>query len=196
VGRPVKVEFERLEEFVAAPRAEPWRDPAADGLPNVFRAACSRGEAHVTVDNGAYVSWGSTTPYVMLARSAGLYRVPNVPSTPPSPTRTIPYSGSMRGTATSSRPSPSSRSYGRAGRPTLGLDRWNPPAQRDEVRRRNPQVSWSPCRDGECLEAVAEAIGPPVPPLSGRLAPRRRLRRMFHVAGGARIYRRTAAAPS
>ena len=34
--------------------------------------------ARVVIDNGAYVSWGSTTPYVMLATTAGLYRVPAV----------------------------------------------------------------------------------------------------------------------
>src|SRR3989442_13301952 len=54
-------------------------------------------EAHVTVDNGAYVSWGSTTPYVMLATVAGLYRVPNVRFDTTIAYTNHPYSGSMRG---------------------------------------------------------------------------------------------------
>ena len=32
----------------------------------------------MVIDNGAYVSWGSTTPYVMLSTVAGLYRCPAV----------------------------------------------------------------------------------------------------------------------
>src|SRR5439155_17837832 len=73
VGRPVKVEFERLEEFVASPTREPCEirlRTAAD----VSGRLLAR-EAHVTVDNGACVSWGWMTAYVMVVRVAGLYRV-------------------------------------------------------------------------------------------------------------------------
>jgi len=89
------VEFERLEEFVASPTREPLRDPAADGGRRLGPPARARGA--VTVDNGAYVSWGSTTPYVMLATVAGLYRVPNVRFDTTIAYTNNPYSGSMRG---------------------------------------------------------------------------------------------------
>src|SRR5262245_29754327 len=55
--RPVKIEFDRVEEFVACPTREPCRirlRTAADGRGNLLGR-----EAFVTIDNGAYVSWGS-----------------------------------------------------------------------------------------------------------------------------------------
>src|SRR3989475_7946138 len=93
--RPVKVEFDRVEEFVACPT----REPCAIRL----RTAADRDgrllarEAHVTIDSGAYTSWGSTTPYVMLSTVAGLYRVPNVRFDTTIAYTNNPYSGSMRG---------------------------------------------------------------------------------------------------
>src|SRR5262249_39082466 len=64
VQRPVKIVFDREEEFVASPTREPCvftlrTGARADG---VLLARAAR----VVIDNGAYVSWGSTTPYVML----------------------------------------------------------------------------------------------------------------------------------
>src|SRR2546430_8315291 len=163
VGRPVKVEFERLEEFVASPTREPCEirlRTAAD----VSGRLLAR-EAHVTVDNGAYVSWGSTTPYVMLATVAGLYRVPNVRFDTTIAYTNNPYSGSMRGYGNlESTFAVESQMDELADR--LGLDRL-------EIRRRNATKSGdvnpqgfvvTSCAMGECLEAVAEPIGPPVPP--------------------------------
>src|SRR5207249_3576044 len=60
--RPVKVEFDRVEEFIACPGREPCTirlRTAADGDGRLLAR-----DAHVTIDNGAYTSWGSTTPYV------------------------------------------------------------------------------------------------------------------------------------
>src|SRR4030095_4865572 len=54
-------------------------------------------DAHVTIDSGAYTSWGSTTPYVMMSTVAGLYRVPNVRFDTTIVYTNNPYSGSMRG---------------------------------------------------------------------------------------------------
>src|SRR5205823_14841270 len=65
VRRPVKVEFDRMEEFLACPTREPCRirlRTAADRDGRLLARA-----AHVMIDNGAYTSWGPTTPYVMLA---------------------------------------------------------------------------------------------------------------------------------
>src|SRR5207244_4087204 len=93
--RPVKIEFDRVEEFVACPT----REPCAIRL----RTAADRDgrllarDAHVTIDSGAYTSWGSTTPYVMMSTVAGLYRVPNVRFDTTIAYTNNPYSGSMRG---------------------------------------------------------------------------------------------------
>ncbi|MEK7715186.1 MAG: molybdopterin cofactor-binding domain-containing protein, partial [candidate division NC10 bacterium] len=95
VRRPVKIEFDRVEEFVACP----GREPCAIRL----RTAADRDgrllarDAHVTIDSGAYTSWGSTTPYVMLSTVAGLYRVRNVRFDTTIVYTNNPYSGSMRG---------------------------------------------------------------------------------------------------
>src|SRR5262249_57685035 len=94
-GRPVKIVCERLEEFVASPTREPCRI-------HLKTAASADGrllarDAHVVIDNGAYVSWGSTTPYVMLATVAGLYRCPAVRFDTTIAYTNNPYSGSMRG---------------------------------------------------------------------------------------------------
>ena len=73
-GRPVKIAFERIEEFIASPSREPCEirlRTAADADGRLLAR-----DAHVVIDNGAYVSWGSTTPYVMLSTAAGLYRCP------------------------------------------------------------------------------------------------------------------------
>jgi CO/xanthine dehydrogenase Mo-binding subunit len=187
-GRPVKVEFERLEEFVASPTREPCEirlRTAADASGRLLARDC-----HVTIDNGAYVSWGSTTPYVMLSTVAGLYRVPNVRFDTTIAYTNNPYSGSMRGYGNlESTFAVESQMDELADR--LGLDRL-------EVRRRNATKSGdvnpqgfviTSCAMRECLEAAAEAVGaaaPPVPPGFKRGVG---YAAMFHVGGGARIYR-------
>ncbi len=187
-GRPVKVEFERTEEFVACPTREPCvirlrTAAAADGR------LLAR-DAHVTVDSGAYVSWGSTTPYVMLATVAGLYRCPAVRFD-----TTVVYtnnlsSGSMRGYGNlESTFAVESQMDELADR--LGIDRL-------ELRRRNavrpgdvsPQgFVVTSCAMTECLEAAAEAVARPAPPLRPGWRRGVGYAAMFHVGGGARIYR-------
>jgi xanthine dehydrogenase molybdenum-binding subunit len=187
--RPVKIEFERVEEFVACPTREPCviRLRTAAGADGRLLAR----DAHVTVDNGAYVSWGSTTPYVMLSTVAGLYRCPSVRFDTTIAYTNNPFSGSMRGYGNlESTFAVESQMDELADR--LGMDRL-------ELRRRNvvksgdvhPQgFAITSCAMAECLEAAAEAIGedlPPAPPEGwsrgvGYAA-------LFHVGGGARIYR-------
>jgi xanthine dehydrogenase molybdenum-binding subunit len=188
VRRPVKIEFDRVEEFIACPTREPC-------LIRLRTAASADGrllarEAHVTIDNGAYVSWGSTTPYVMLATVAGLYRCPNVRFDTTIAYTNNPYSGSMRGYGNlESTFAVESQMDDLADR--LGLDRL-------EFRRRNavrpgdvtPQgFVVTSCAMTECLDAVAEEVRRGAPPL--RQGWRRGVgyAAMFHVGGGARIYR-------
>src|SRR5213594_4242975 len=188
VGRPVKVEFERLEEFVASPT----REPCAIGLrtaAHVSGRLLAR-EAHVTIDNGAYVSWGSTTPYVMLATVAGLYRVPNVRFDTTIAYTNNPYSGSMRGYGNlESTFAVECQMDELADR--LGIDRL-------ELRRRNaikpgdanPQgFVITSCAMRECLDAVGDEMRRPAPPLAPGWKRGVGYAGMFHVAGGARIYR-------
>jgi CO/xanthine dehydrogenase Mo-binding subunit len=189
VGRPVRIAFERIEEFVASPTREPC-------LIRLRTAADADGrllarDAHVTIDNGAYVSWGSTTPYVMLSTTAGLYRCPAVRFDSTIVYTNNPYSGSMRGYGNlESTFAVEAQMDDLADR--LGMDRL-------EIRRRNATRPGdvtaqgsviTSCAMTECLEAVeAEIRTPPARP------PRPGWKRgvgyagMFHVGGGARVYR-------
>jgi xanthine dehydrogenase molybdenum-binding subunit len=186
--RPVKIEFERLEEFVASPTREPAvirLRTAADESGRLLARDC-----HVTIDNGAYVSWGSTTPYVMLSTVAGLYRCPNVRFDTTIAYTNNPYSGSMRGYGNlESTFAVESQMDDLADR--LGLDRL-------EMRRRNATKAGdanpqgfviTSCAMSECLDAVAEDIAGDIPPVRPGFRRGRGYAAMFHVAGGARIYR-------
>jgi CO/xanthine dehydrogenase Mo-binding subunit len=185
--RPVKIEFERLEEFIACPTREPCTirlRTAADAAGRVLARDC-----HVVIDNGAYVSWGSTTPYVMLATVAGLYRCPAVRFDTTIAYTNNPYSGSMRGYGNlESTFAVESQMDELADR--LDLDRL-------EIRRRNatrpgdanPQgFRISSCAMPECLDALAGAErGVPAPAAGWKRGVG--YAGMFHVGGGARIYR-------
>jgi xanthine dehydrogenase molybdenum-binding subunit len=185
--RPVKIEFERVEEFIACPTREPCTirlRTAADAAGRLLARDC-----HVVIDNGAYVSWGSTTPYVMLSTVAGLYRCPAVRFDTTIAYTNNPYSGSMRGYGNlESTFAVESQMDELAQR--LGLDPL-------EIRRRNatragdanPQgFVIGSCAMEACLDALDDAAGGVAPPAPG-------WKRgvgyagMFHVGGGARIYR-------
>jgi CO/xanthine dehydrogenase Mo-binding subunit len=188
-GRPVKIAFERIEEFIASPTREPCvihLRTAADRQGRLLAR-----DARVVIDNGAYVSWGSTTPYVMLATTAGLYRVPAVRFDTTIVYTNNPYSGSMRGYGNlESTFAIEAQMDDLAER--LGLDKV-------EIRRRNatragevnPQGSViTSCGMTECLDAVEREMRKPVARPS-RPGWKRGVgfAAMFHVAGGARVYR-------
>ena len=188
VRRPVKIEFDRVEEFIACPT----REPCAIRL----RTAADRDgrllarEAHVTIDNGAYTSWGSTTPSVMLSTVAGLYRVPNVRFDTTIVYTNNPYSGSMRGYGNpESTFAVESQMDELAER--LGIDPL-------ELRRRNATKPGDVNPQGfvitsfamlECLDAAAEEIRKDPPPLRSGWKRGVGYAGMFHVGGGARVYR-------
>src|SRR5438128_2220003 len=147
-------------------------------------------DAHVTIDNGAYTSWGSTTPYVMLATVAGLYRVPSVRFDTTIVYTNNPYSGSMRGYGNpESTFAVESQMDDLAER--LRLDRL-------ELRRRNASKPGDVNPQGfvltsfamtECIDAAAEEMRRDPPPLRPGWKRGVGYAGMFHVGGGARIYR-------
>jgi len=189
VGRPVKIVFGRTEEFIASPTREPCvirLRTAADAHGRLLAR-----EARVLIDAGAYASWGVNTPYVMLGTTAGLYRVPNVRFDASVVYTNNPYSGSMRGYGNlESTFAVECQMDELADR--LGLDRLEF-RLRNVVRPGDVTVQGSrvtSCAMRECLEAAREEIaGRPARP------PRPGWRRgvgyaaMFHVGGGARVYR-------
>jgi xanthine dehydrogenase molybdenum-binding subunit len=73
---PVKIEFDRVEEFIATSTRQPTITYISQGCDEngklLFR------DLSMILDNGAYTSWGATTPSVMMMPISTLYRVANV----------------------------------------------------------------------------------------------------------------------
>lgn len=75
-GKPVKLVFTREEEFFATPTRQPAIIKISQGCTRDGRLTFREVEA--LLDNGAYTSWGATTPSVMVMPTSSLYKVPNV----------------------------------------------------------------------------------------------------------------------
>jgi len=75
-GRPVKILYDRFEEFA-------YLSPRQSATTRIVQGCDADGmltfrEIEVLQDNGAYASWGATYPTVMLLPATSLYRVPNI----------------------------------------------------------------------------------------------------------------------
>jgi xanthine dehydrogenase molybdenum-binding subunit len=94
-GRAVKLVFSREEEFLASPTRQPVRLTLRSGCKHdgtlTFRSV------HTLHDNGAYTSWGATTPFVMMQTFSSLYRVPHCDYHTVAVYSNNPYAGSFRG---------------------------------------------------------------------------------------------------
>ena len=93
--RPVKLVFTREEEFAASPTRQPVLLKLRSGCKKdgtlTFRAV------ETLHDNGAYTSWGATTPFVMMQTFSSLYRVPHCRYRTRAVYTNNPYAGSFRG---------------------------------------------------------------------------------------------------
>lgn len=74
--RPVKIEFDRTEEFSATSTRQPTVTYISQGCDRNGKLLYR--DISMILDNGAYTSWGATTPSVMMMPITSLYRVPNV----------------------------------------------------------------------------------------------------------------------
>ena len=75
-GRPVKIVYDRREEFANLSPRQSARTRVVQGCDADGRLTFRRVE--VLQDNGAYTSWGATYPTVMLIPATSLYKVQNV----------------------------------------------------------------------------------------------------------------------
>jgi xanthine dehydrogenase molybdenum-binding subunit len=93
--RPVKMVFTREEEFLASPTRQPVLLKLRSGCRKdgtlTFRTV------ETVHDNGAYTSWGATTPFVMMQTISSLYRVPHCKYLTRAVYTNNPYAGSFRG---------------------------------------------------------------------------------------------------
>jgi xanthine dehydrogenase molybdenum-binding subunit len=74
--RPVKIQFDREEEFIATSTRQPTVTYISQGCDENGRLLFR--DISMILDNGAYTSWGATTPSVMMMPISTLYRVANV----------------------------------------------------------------------------------------------------------------------
>ncbi len=73
-GRPVQILYSRHDEFLASPTRQPMTieiEVGADKEGNfTYR------DINIIKDNGAYTSWGATTPFVIMQAFSSLYKIP------------------------------------------------------------------------------------------------------------------------
>jgi xanthine dehydrogenase molybdenum-binding subunit len=185
--KPVKIVFSREEEFFATSPRQPAIIDIAQGCTRdgtlTFR------DIRMTLDNGAYTSWGGTTPSVMMMPISSLYKVPNIRYVAKCVYTNNTYSQAMRG-------------YGNP-QATFAID-----CQMDilaemagidpldfRIRNANTPGEITPqnfkintCGLRECIDAVAQK-------LDWRQNRGRRdgkgigMASMIHVGGGARVYK-------
>lgn len=93
--RPVKVLFNREEEFKATSPRQPAIIDITQGCTKDGKLTFR--DISMILDNGAYTSWGATTPSVMMMPISSLYKVPNVRYTATCVYTNNTYSQAMRG---------------------------------------------------------------------------------------------------
>jgi 4-hydroxybenzoyl-CoA reductase alpha subunit len=185
-GCPVRITFTREEEFIASPTRQPVICDIKSGAKN--DGTLTAREVRMILDNGAYSSWGSTTPLVMMQTISSLYRVPNVKYDVIVAYTNNPYSGAMRG-------------YGNP-QATFAVDCHMDMLAHElgmdpmEFRLKNANragdvtgqgVKITTCGLTECIEKAAESVSWE----EKRAKPGNRgvgMAAMIHVGGGARIY--------
>jgi len=75
-GRPVKILLNREEEFKTTSPRQPVKAHIIQGCDKEGKLTFR--DVRMILDNGAYTSWGATTPNVMMMTISSLYRVPNI----------------------------------------------------------------------------------------------------------------------
>ncbi|HSH70017.1 MAG TPA: molybdopterin cofactor-binding domain-containing protein, partial [Deferrisomatales bacterium] len=191
-GRPVKILFDREQEFEATSPRQPMKVRVRQGCDAQGRLTFR--DMSLMLDNGAYTSWGATTPTVAMMPASSLYRVPNIRYKAVCVYTNNTYAQAMRGYGT-----PQVTFAIEANLDELaekaGLDAL-------EVRRRNanepgetsPQgFHFRTCGHRECLDTVAERLQWDAKrnrsPASGAKVRGVGMASLLHVGGGAKIYK-------
>ncbi|MGD2253486.1 MAG: xanthine dehydrogenase family protein molybdopterin-binding subunit [Anaerolineales bacterium] len=94
-GKPVRLAFSRHEEFTATPVRQPTEVRVRAGVRKDGKITFR--DAHASLDIGAYVSWGTVTPLVMMETTASLYQIPHVRFSAECVYTNNPITGAMRG---------------------------------------------------------------------------------------------------
>ncbi|MBM4344385.1 MAG: xanthine dehydrogenase family protein [Deltaproteobacteria bacterium] len=192
-GRPVRILFSRQEEFLASPTRQPARIRLRSGCDGEGRLTFR--DASVLLDNGAYTSWGATTPFVMMQTFSSLYRVPHVRFATEVAYTNNPYSGSFRGygnlQATFAVESHLDMLAEKVGIDPLTLRKRNVNKVGDVTGQ---GLRFASCGMQKCLHEAARSAGyrsrrNKLPPLRPGTLRGLGMASMLHVGGGAKIYR-------
>jgi CO/xanthine dehydrogenase Mo-binding subunit len=185
--KPVKIQFTREEEFFALPPRQPALFSIEQGCDKEGRLTFRKVEA--ILDNGAYTSWGATTPSVMMMPISSLYRVPNVSFEAMCVYTNNIYCQAMRGygnpQATFAVEMSMDRLAEEAGidAAELRLINCNQPGEVTPMR-----LKITTCPLEECIKSVKEKIN-----WSEKRGKRNGrgvgMASLIHVAGGARVYK-------
>ncbi|MDJ0985573.1 MAG: xanthine dehydrogenase family protein molybdopterin-binding subunit [Desulfobacterales bacterium] len=183
--RPVKIEFDRTEEFIATSTRQPTITHISQGCDQngklLFR------DISMILDNGAYTSWGATTPSVMMMPISTLYRVPNVRYEARCVYTNNTYAQAMRGygnpQATYAIESTIDMLAEAAGIDPVEFRRINA-NQSGDVSTQGLRITT--CGLTECMQAVQEKLQWDQPKKPGEGIG---MASLIHVGGGARVYK-------
>jgi xanthine dehydrogenase molybdenum-binding subunit len=185
-GRPVRITFTREEEFIASPTRQPVICDIKAGAKK--DGTLTARQVKMILDNGAYSSWGATTPLVMMQTISSLYRVPNVKYDVLVVYTNHPYAGAMRGYGNPQATFVVESSMDMLAH-ELGMDpmefRLKNANQPGDVTGQGVKITS--CGLSECIEKAAESIG--WQEKRGGAGNRGvGMAAQLHVGGGARIY--------
>ena len=183
--RPVKIMFDRVEEFKATSTRQPTVIYIKQGCDKTGKLTFR--DMRMVLDNGAYTSWGATTPSVMMMPITSLYRVENVRYEAKCVYTNNTYSQAFRGygnpQATFAIESTLDMLAEKAGIDRVLMRRIN----RNQPGDVTPQgFKISSCGLSECIDAVEKEMkinGPKEKGIGCGIAS------LIHVGGGARIYK-------
>lgn len=190
-GRPVQIVYDREEEFIASPTRQAMVIDLTTGADAEGRFTFR--EASIIKDNGAYTSWGATTPFVMMQTFSSLYQVPACLFDSSAVYTNNPFAGSFRGYGNPQATFALERNIDLMAE-ELGIDR-------AEIRLRNANYSgevtgqglvYQTCGHGETLRIVIDKSGyreKTGGEQTGRFRRGIGFASMLHVGGGAKIYR-------
>jgi len=185
--KPVKILFDRVEEFKATSTRQPTVIYIKQGCDKNGRLTFR--DMRMVLDNGAHTSWGATTPSVMMMPITSLYRVENVRYHAKCVYTNNTYSQAMRGygnpQATFAIESTLDMLAEKAGIDRIEIRRINKNQPGDET----PQgFKITSCGLSECIDAVQKEIA-----MDGNDKREKGvgtgIASLIHVGGGARIYK-------
>lgn len=184
-GKPVKILFDRKEEFIATSGRQPAIIDISQGCDEggklLFR------DVRMILDNGAYTSWGATTPSVMMMPISSLYRVPNVRYEAICVYTNNTYSQAMRGYGNPQATFAIESSMDRLAQ-EVGMDRVEfRLLNANEPGDITPQgFRITTCGLKECIEEVRKRLDWGAPKQRGEGVG---IACLIHVGGGARVYK-------